>query len=344
MSTDARLHGVMIGAGQFAAYHIDAWSRLADVRISAICDVEPNNADELAQRFGVTARFTDWREMIDSQQPDFVDIVTPPETHREMCLYAAERGAHVICQKPLASTPTDEADVVRAMSRMPVRFMVHENWRMQPWYRKIHEMLASGAIGDPFSLAFRMRTGEGWGPDAYMDRTASFWTEPRLLLREVGVHFADTFRFLFGDVATVYARIQRQNTALAGEDAAVIVLGFVDGQTATFDASRYGENSAADPRLTYGTMRIDGSGGHLLLDSDGRLTIHPLGGIPELVEYEVPDLGFAGDSVYATQRHFIGALRSSLPFETDGEDYLRSVEIIEAAYTSAETQAVVSLR
>jgi predicted dehydrogenase len=344
MSTDARLQGVMIGAGQFAAYHIDAWSRLEDVRISAICDVEPNNADELAQRFGVTARFTDWREMIDSQQPDFVDIVTPPETHREMCLYAAERGAHVICQKPLASTPKGEADVVREMSRMPVRFMVHENWRMQPWYRKIHEMLASGAIGEPFSLAFRMRTGEGWGPDAYMDRSASFWTEPRLLLREVGVHFADTFRFLFGDVMTVYARTQRQNTALAGEDAAVIVLGFVDGQTATFDASRYGENSAADPRLTYGTMRIDGSDGHLLLDGDGGLTIHPLGGIPELVEYEVPDLGFAGDSVYATQHHFIDALRSSLPFETDGEDYLRSVAIIEAAYTSAETQNVVTLR
>lgn len=344
MSTDARLHGVMIGAGQFAAYHIDAWLRLPGVRIGAICDIEPNNADELAQRFGVTARFTDWREMIDSQRPDFVDIVTPPDTHREMCLYAAERGVHVICQKPLALTAHDEADVVHEMARLPVRFMIHENWRRQPWYRKIHELLASGAIGDPFTLAFRMRTGEGWGPTAYMDRDTAFWTQPRVLLREIGVHFADTFRFLFGDVETVYARTQRQNPALAGEDAAVMVLGFVDGSTATLDASRYGENSAADPRLTFGTMRIDGSTGHLLLDSDGSLTIHPLGGIPELVEYEVPDLGFAGDSVYATQRHFIDALQSSLPFETDGEDYLHSVEIIEAAYRSAETRTVVTLR
>jgi predicted dehydrogenase len=123
-----------------------------------------------------------------------------------------------------------------------------------------------------------------------------------------------------------------------------MVLGFVDGSSATLDASRYGENSGADPRLTFGTMRVDGSTGHLLLDSDGSLTIHPLGGIPELVEYEVPDLGFAGDSAPATQRHFIDALQSSLPFETDGEDYLHSVEIIEAAYRSAETRTVVEVR
>jgi D-apiose dehydrogenase len=344
MSTDTRLHGVMIGAGQFAMYHIDAWARLPHVRITALCDRDPNNADDLAQRYGVSARFTDWREMIDSQRPDFVDIVTPPDTHHAMCLYAAQRGAHVICQQPLASTAAGAAQVVRDMADMTVRFMVHENWRWQPWYRKIHELLASGAIGEPYSLSFRMRTGEGWGPGAYMDRDISFWHKNRLLLHEIGVHFADTFRFLFGEVETVYARIQRNNTTLNGEDAAVVVLGFFDGQTALLDASRYNENTAANPRLTFGTMRLDGSAGHLLLDTDGSLTVHPLGGIPELVDYHIPEDGFAGDSVYATQHHFIDALQADLPFETDGEDYLRSLAVIEAAYESADEQTVVKLR
>jgi predicted dehydrogenase len=344
MSTDTRLHGVVIGAGQFAPYHIDAWARLPNVRISAICDLDPNKADDLAQRYGVTARFTDWREMIDSQQPDFVDIVTPPDTHHAMCVYAAKHGAHVICQKPLAPTAAGAAQVVRDMAGMPVRFMVHENWRWQPWYRKVRELLAADAIGEPFSLAFRMRTGEGSGPNAYMDRDISFWHRTRLLLQEVGVHFADTFRFLLGEVETVYARIQRNNKTLNGEDAAVVVLGFVDGPTATLDASRYNENTAANPRLTFGTMRLDGSAGHLLLDNDGSITVHPLGGIPELVDYEISEEGFAGDCVYATQHHFVDALQANLPFENDGDDYLRSVAVVEAAYESAETQTVVRLR
>lgn len=343
MSNDARLHGVMIGAGQFAAYHIDAWDRLPDVRISAICDRNPNSADELAQQYGIGARFTNWREMIDSQRPDFVDIVTPPDTHPDICLYAASRGVHVICQKPLASTADAAIEVVRQMAKTPVRFMIHENWRWQPWYRKIHEMLAAETIGEPHSLSFRMRTGEGWGPGAYMDRDISFWHQTRALLAEVGVHFADVFRFLFGEVETVYARTRRIHPTLSGEDAAVVVLGFADGQTAILDASRYNESTAANPQLTFGTMRLDGSKGHLLLDTDGTLTLHPLGGIPELVEYDVPEDGFAGDSVYAIQRHFIDAVSSDLPFEADGDDYLHSLAVIEAAYQSADEQTVIKL-
>jgi predicted dehydrogenase len=281
--------------------------------------------------------------MIDSQRPDFVDIITPPETHHAMCVYAADRGAHVICQQPLATTAADAWQVVQDMAGRTVRFMVHENWRWQPWYRKAHELLAAGVVGEPFSLSFRMRTGEGWGPNAYMDRDISFWHKSRLLLNEIGVHFADTFRFLFGEIETVYARIQRNNTTLNGEDAALIVFGFADGQTATLDASRYNENTAADPGLTFGSMRLDGSAGHLLLDTDGSLSVHPLGGIPGLVDYHIPEDGFAGDSVYAIQRHFIDALQADLPFETDGDDYLRSLAVIEAAYESAERQIVVKL-
>jgi predicted dehydrogenase len=333
----------MIGAGQFAAHHIDAWDRLPGVRISAIYDRNPNSADELAQQYGIGARFTDWHEMIDSQRPDFVDIVTPPDTHPQMCLYAASRRVHVICQKPLASTAAAAADVVRQMATAPVRFMVDENWRWQPWYRKIHEMSAADMIGEPHSLAFRMRTGEGWGPGAYMDRDLSLWHQTRSLLAEVGVHFADVFRFLFGEVETVYARTRRIHPTLGAEDAAVLVLGFVDGQTAILDASRYNESTAANPQLTFGTMRLHGSKRHVLLDTDGTLSLHPPGGIPEIVEYDVPENGFAGDSVYAIQRHFIDAVRSDLPFEADGEDYLRSIAVIEAAYQSAEEQTVVKL-
>lgn len=343
MSTAARLHGVMIGAGQFASYHLDAWNRLDRVRIGAICDLDPHNADDLAQRYGISARFTDWREMIDSQQPDFVDIVTPPDTHHAMAHHAAARGAHVICQRPLAPTAGQSADLVDDMALFPIRFMVHENWRWQPWYRKAHELLAGDLIGEPFSLMFRMRTGEGWDTDAYMDRDASLHSQPRILLDEMGTHFVDTFRFLLGEVSSVYARLQRRNPALEGEDTAVVVLEFAEGQTAILDASRYNETTAADPRLTFGAMRLDGSKGHLLLDEDGRLTVHPLGGIPELVDYEIPEQGFAGDCVYALQRHFVDALVSGLPFESEGDDFLRSVEVIEAAYQSAERNVVVPL-
>lgn len=339
---DAPLHGVVIGAGNFAAYHLDAWNRLDGVHITAICDTDPIRADDLAQRYGITARFTDWREMIDAQEPDFVDIVTPPDVHAEQCRHAAARGAHVICQRPLAPTLQQTADLVAEMAQARVRMMVHENWRWQPWYRACHELLAAGRIGDPTTLTFRMRTGEGWSDDAYEAAAPGVTERPRLLLHQIGVHFAEAFSLLLGEITSVYARTARSSTQIKGEDSAVVVFGFADGPTAVLDASRYNESTAADPLLTFGTMRIDGTAGHLLLDADGGLSLHPLGGIPEVVVYDLPETGFAGDSVLATQRHFIASLRSGMPFDSEPNDHLRCAEIIEAAYTSASTGRAIT--
>lgn len=336
------LHGVMVGAGHFAAYHADAWHRVPGVRITAVCDIDRHAADDLAQRHGIGARFADWREMIDSQRPDFVDVVTPPDTHDAICRHAAARGVHVICQKPLTSSLEEATALVDDVARARVRFMVHANWRWQPWYRRTRELLDDGAIGAPFSLSFLMRTGESWDVDAFLDRPDVAHEAPRMLLREMGVHFVDSFRYLLGEVETVYARTRRHNRIVRGEDAALVVLGFVDGPTAILDASRYNESTAADPMFTFGTMRLDGAKGHLLLHADGNLSLHPLGGIPELVEVDIPEAGFAGDCVRATQGHFAEALRTGVEFETPGRDWLRTLRVVEAAYRSAESGEVVA--
>jgi predicted dehydrogenase len=341
--SDAPLRGVLIGAGTFAAHHIDAWNRIPDVRIGAICDVDPIKADDLAQRHGISARFTDWREMIAAQEPDFVDIVSPPEVHAAQVRHAAARGVHIICQRPRTPTYAETAALVDHLATRTVRLMVHENWRWQPWYRTAHELLAAGALGEPSTLVFRMRTGEGWDADAYDYLDPQARQDPRLLLSDIGVHFVQAFSLLLGQVTSVYARTHHNTRTVHGEDAAVVVLGFDEGATAVLDASRYNESTAADPLLTFGTMRLDGTRGHLLLDADGTLTLHPLGDIPQPIDYEVPDSGFAGDSVYATQRHFVSSLRSGLPFDTEPEDHLRCVEVIEAAYASADSGRAIAL-
>lgn len=342
MASATALYGVMVGADHFARYHADAWRRLSGVRIAAICDLDRHRADDVAQRHGIGARFSDWREMIDTQQPDFVDVVSPAHTQREISRYAADRGVHVLCRQPLGVDLDDAAALVAEMADRDVRFMVHAHWRWQPWYRRIRALLDAGAVGEPFSLSFEMRTGETWNADAQLDGP----DEPgahRPLLRALGVQFFDTFRSLLGEVDTVYARTQRRNPLLDGEDTAVVTLGCTGGPIAVLDASRYNDGSAADPALTFGTMRLDGSKGHLQLQADGTVTLHPLGGVPELVDVDVPDTGPSGDSVFAAQRHFVDALTSGAPFETEAADVLPSLRVADAAHRAAELGEVVHL-
>lgn len=130
------LKGVGIGAGYFAPFQYEAWTRIPDVSIAAISSRTEARARELMHQYGVARYYADWREMIDVERPDFVDIITPPDTHEEMCAYAAARGVHIICQKPLAPTLVECRRIVDNAAAARVRFMVHENFRWQPLTRR----------------------------------------------------------------------------------------------------------------------------------------------------------------------------------------------------------------
>ena len=134
-----------------------------------------------------------------------------------------------------------------------VRVMVQENFRWQPWYRKAKALLDEECISTPTHLFFRMRTGDGWGEDAYLSR------QP---------FFCDTFRFLLGKVEEVFAVLKRLNPVIKGEDAGYVCFRFGSGASAILDANRYNESETENPRYTFGEFRLDGTQGHLGMEAE----------------------------------------------------------------------------
>ncbi|MBD5777972.1 Gfo/Idh/MocA family oxidoreductase [Pelagicoccus sp. NFK12] len=343
--SEKKLKGVCLGAGYFSQFQYEAWTRIPEVEIVACCNRAQEKAQKVANQYGIPKAYG-WdqlEQMFDTEKPDFVDIITPPETHLEVVELAAKKGIAIICQKPLAPTLEESEKIVATAANAKVPFLVHENWRWQPWYREIKRQLEAGTIGDLYSIAVRMRMGDGWPKDAYLARQPFFRDYPRLLIYETGVHFLDTFRFLGGEISSVYARLQQRNPDIKGEDAGQVVLGFQNGGTAILDGSRYNESEAEDPRYTFGTVRIDGSRGHIELNFDGSLTLKKLGEAPVKIEYKHERINFAGDCVYNLQRHFVDTMQSGGSFESTGEDYLKSVALVEACYQSNATNQVIKL-
>ena len=333
----AQFKGVCVGAGYFSHFQYEAWQRIPEVTISALCNRNAERAKAIMDTFGVANHYTDYREMLEKEKPDFVDIITPPPTHLQMCRIAADLGVHVICQKPLAPTLDEARRIVEATGKAGIRFMVHENWRFQPWYREIKRLLDDGAIGDAIHvMTFRSRMGDGWGADAYLNRQPYFRDYPRLLVYENGIHFIDTYRYLGGEIESVYAVLKKLNPVIAGEDFAAVTFNFASGATGLWDANRYNESNYPNPRYTFGEFLVDGNGGSIRLYSDGRLTIQKLGEGETEHPYPHEDRNFSGDCCYTTQRHFIDRLIDGGEFETSGPNYLRSLVVQDAVYLSAE--------
>ena len=330
-----RLKVCVAGAGFFSQFHYDAWQRLEEVELVALCDRDEATASAAAGKYGVERHYTDIVEMLDAEQPDLFDIVTPPPTHR-LCIDAAmERGITAICQKPFCGTMEAAKSAVAAIEDADATVIVHENFRFQPWYTRIRQAIDEGMLGDLYQATFRLRPGDGQGPEAYLDRQPYFQKMERFLIHETAIHQIDVFRYLLGEPTHVFAKLEQLNPAIAGEDAGVILLDFENGVRALFDGNRLSDHAADNRRLTMGEFWLEGSNGVLRMDGWARLWFRAHGSNDEMsIEYPWDNRGFGGDCVYRLQAHVVDHMLRGAPLHNTARDYLANLHIEESAYLS----------
>jgi predicted dehydrogenase len=119
---------------------------------------------------------------------------------------------------------------------------------------------------------------------------------------------------------------------------------FKSGAQGIYDANRYNETNFAVPRYTFGELLLEGEGGSIRLYSDGKLTVQQLGKGEQEHDYAHQDINFAGDCVYNCQRHFIDNLLNDGEFETNVNDYLKTLSVQEAVYQSNESKTPVEIK
>ena len=316
------LRGGLIGCGFFGRIQLEGWRRMEGVEIVAACDPVEQKAAECAAR-----AYTDAAAMLNSEPLDFVDIATRPDTHLPLVKLAVDRKVAAICQKPVAESLAQAVEMAEAAEAGGVPVMVHENWRWQPWYREVKARVDAGEIGQPLAYSFRLRQRDGLGPDPFPNQPY-FREMPRLLVYETLIHPMDTARFLFGDIVSVYAQLRRHNERIAGEDRAVVVMEHVSRVDGVVDGHRWTNPDPAG--VAMGDSWFEGDAGVLRVLADGRVYRNG-----ELVTAHDTSVGYKGDSVRATQQHFVDCLRTGAKFETGVHEYLNSFAAVEAAYRSA---------
>jgi predicted dehydrogenase len=325
------LRGALVGCGFFGRIQAEAWKRIPEVELVAACDRQLSRAQALAPRAYGSAE-----ELLERESLDFVDIATGPESHLELVRLAAQRGVDVICQKPMAPDWSQAVAMVETAAAAGIRLIIHENWRWQPWYREAHDRIRQGLIGRPLTYWFRVRRGDGAGPEPYPQQPY-FRNMSRFLVFETLVHPLDTARMLFGDIAAVSALTRRVNPVIAGEDHAALLVRHEDALFGIVDGHRFLNLASDSPPM--GEAFFEGDGGWLHVTAEGHLLHNG-----RVVWENRITRGYRGDSVWAAQRHFVECLRNGAPAESEGREYLKTFAAVEAAYRSAAEGRLVSVK
>ena len=329
------------GCGYFSRFHQDAWSRIDRVRVVAVADQDPEKAQAAASAFPGARVFANAGEMIDVVRPGIVDIATPPQTHLDLVSSAAKAGIAAICQKPLAPTYEEAVRLVEVAEDAGATLIVHENFRFMPWFREAKRLVEAGAVGQPLAISFRLRPGDGQGPNAYLARQPYFQKMPRFLIHETAIHLIDVFRYLVGEITGVFARLRRYNPAIVGEDAGIVTFEFEGGALGVFDGNRHIDHPSEDARMTMGVMHLEGTGGTIRLDGYGGLFVKPRGAPEREHPYSWDNRGYGGDCVFHQMQHVVGHLLDGRPLMNDGRAYLRNFAIEEAIYQSHRDERFV---
>ncbi len=149
----------IIGTGDIANLNILGYIRSQDTELVAVADIDINKAKEKLERWGLRTSkiYIDYKEMLDKEELDIVEILTPHHLHFPMTEYCAKAGVPGISvQKPMAHTITDCEKMVEICKARGVKLKIFENFRFYPIYLRVKELLDQKIIGEP--LNFRINT------------------------------------------------------------------------------------------------------------------------------------------------------------------------------------------
>lgn len=142
-----RLRVAIIGAG-YGEVHIQAFGRRRDVEIVAVCSKRGEIARSIAERYDIPLWTTSYDEALDAPGLSAVSITTPPSLHHEIALAAVARGLHVLCEKPLARSAHEAAEMLSAAKSARVIHATNFDYRIVPDMEKFHRLLKGGYLGE----------------------------------------------------------------------------------------------------------------------------------------------------------------------------------------------------
>lgn len=332
----------VIGCGFWSNFQIAAWRELDGVELVAVCDSDLVKANLFAQQFNVKSVYQTADDLFRNEDLDFVDIISGVNSHLDLIRKAASKGIPVICQKPMALDLKTANELVSFCQERRVPFFVHENFRWQKPIRKVKEILDQEIIGEVFKAKISLCTGfPVFENQPYLARMEKF------IIADLGIHLLDVSRFLLGEMRNLSCQIKTVNKDIKGEDVANILMEAENGASCFIEVSFASILEKDYFPETF--IMIEGEGGSIYLGPDFNINVTTRKGTKsEHVKirnytWADPDYAAAHASIVDTNRNILDAIRAQGECETTGEDNLKTLQLVYAAYEAANDASIVSI-
>lgn len=346
----------MVGAGNIAKTHLDAYKKVENAEIVAICDINPETLAETAKIYGIEKTYATEAEMLANEELDACDVAVWNCSHAECSIMALNAGKHVLCEKPMATNAKEAQEMIDAAEKNNKLLMIGFVLRFGDEARIAKDFIDHDYLGDIYysKATYLRRHGApgGWFTDK--KRSAG---GPVI---DLGVHVIDLTRYLMGKPKAVSVFASTENrlknrpnlkTTVGWspkgaspsdpydvEDFAVALIKYDGGQTTLLEASYSINGEDANKKELYGTK-----GGMNLNGTDSKIYTE----VNDFLADIIPDTKNYIDSkdMFAAEMgHFVDCALNGTECIAPAKDGLEVMKILDAIYESAKTGHEVCIK
>ena len=333
----------LLGCGRISKNHIDSIKVLHSenrATLVAACDIFKDRAEAAAVSWGPgCVPYTDYAEMLTKENIDLVSICTPSGLHPEHVVQAARAGKHALSEKPAGIKVADVDRAIQACDEAGVKYFVVKQNRFNRTVQMLKIALDAGRFGRIYMIASNVFWTR---PQDYYDMAPwrGTWALDGGCLSNQASHYVDLVQWMGGAVESVQAFSATLARRIEAEDTIVVNLRFKSGALGSINVTNLIYPKNLEGSITVlgekGTVRIGGVALNKIEQWQFD-TQHPMDEEVKNISYETGSVyGFGHLDFY---RHCLDVLDNGAEEMVSGREGRKTVEIIEAAYSSARNQA-----
>jgi UDP-N-acetylglucosamine 3-dehydrogenase len=315
----------LIGLGGIGRIHLKNCLRLKNAQLTSVADVS-KGALKMAEKLGVPNLYANYRDLIEKSDVDAVIIALPTHLHAESAMLAAEYGKHILLEKPLARDSNEGKTILQAKNKYNVKLMIGYPALFVDENKRLKAKIESGELGE-IQMIYALNLGSG--PFVHREDTgapvpvSSWWWKKEFTgggaLYDLGSHMISLARWYFGDVTDASSHLGYR-FKLEQEDHAVCLLRFKGGQKGVVVVGWFSQQPERRIEV-YGTAGFAS-------------TEYPESRITKIVQLMLrKPLSFQVPYLNEVQ-HFVDSIEKNEQPLSSGEDALKDIEVIEAAYAN----------
>jgi len=339
-----KIRVAVIGCGSIAKHrHLIEYNNNPHVEIVAVSDINEARVKETAEKYHAKA-YTSYEALLESENIDAVSVCLPNYLHAPVSIAALNAGAHVLCEKPMATSREEAEQMIEAAERNNKKLMIGHNQRFVSSHQKARKLIEQGEIGKIYS--FRTSFGHG-GPEGWSADGADSWFFKKDqafigAMGDLGVHKADLLRYLLGEEFVEVGAFVETNAKenINVDDNATLILKSTSSIVGTLAASWAYTAKEDNSTILYGEKAT------LRLEDDPEYSLIVQYNKGEVVKYELDGIQSNEDGGQTTSHtidHFIESILHDTNPLIDGEEGKKSLQVILGALESVETKRIISL-